>query len=66
MQILKILFAKVNSKMSIANGYKVVAGGGYLGISGSNGFIFGIELANKKIVLYDKNWTVIGYIPYTS
>ena len=66
MQILKILFAKVNSKMSIANDYKVVAGAGYLGTSGSNGFIFGIELANKRVVLYDKSWAVIGNIPYTS
>lgn len=56
----------LNSKMSIANDYKVVAGAGYLGTSGSNGFIFGIELANKRVVLYDKSWAVIGNIPYTS
>ena len=52
--------------MSIANGYKFVVGDGYLGTSGSNSFIFGIELSNKRIVLYDKNWCVIGNIPYTS
>ena len=52
--------------MSIPNGYKVVAGDGYLGASGSNSFIFGIELSNKRIVLYDKSWGVIGNIPYTS
>ncbi len=50
--------------MSIANGYKVVAGDGYLGTSGSNGLIFGIELANKRIVIYDKDWGVIGNISY--
>lgn len=60
------MFKILNSKMSIANGYKFVVGDGYLGTSGSNGFIFGIELANKRIVLYDKNWGVIGNIPYAS
>lgn len=50
--------------MSIANGYKVVAGDGYLGTHGSNSLIFGMELANKRIVIYDKEWNIIGSIPY--